>query len=246
MTKQDKLDRFVDFFKSIPSFEDCYIKGETIVQQGKLKGITTKKFTDKDKVMFEFPTYQHDMSGIDELFTKIFPNFSKENEHGIYTYTVSPESIIKLTNDNIANFMRNMTQIYKAKTKSTDPQIKAIVAKLNLKNVVHVYLPDNDLEALHFIIYNLNKHHNVLPQVDTIMKNNPLTKNAVRTGPIESGGYTNMIYTIIPDETRDVENRNNMKQLHDNLRKLRISVDMKILSKKKNIYANKMAKYYYS
>lgn len=182
------------------------------------------------------------MSRVDELFTKVFPNFSKENE---YTYTVSPESIIKLTNDNIANFMRNIN-MYKAKTKSTDPQIKAIVAKLNLKNVVHVYLPDNDLEALHFIIYIQNKNHNVLPQVDTIMKNNPLTKNAVRSGPIESDGFTNMIYTFIPDETRDVENRNNMKQLHDNLRKLRISVDIKILSKKKNIYASKMAKYYYS
>jgi superfamily II DNA or RNA helicase len=248
MTKQDKLDRFVDFFKSIPSFEECYIKGETIVQQGKLKGITTKKFTDKDKVTFEVMPYDdndNDMSRVDELFTKVFPNFSKENKYGIYTYTVSPESIIKLTNDNIANFMRNIN-MYKAKTKSTDPQIKAIVAKLNLKNVVHVYLPDNDLEALHFIIYIQNKNHNVLPQVDTIMKNNPLTKNAVRSGPIERDDFTNMIYTFIPDETRDVENRNNMKQLHDKLRKLRISVDMKILSKKKNIYASKMVKYYYS
>ena len=253
MGKQDKLDRFLDFFKSIPSFEDCYIKGDTVVKQDKLQGMTTKNLTIKDNVTFDFKAW-HGKQDVENLFKNVFKNYTlneNENEYDVYNITVSGEEIIKLTNDNIAYFVKKFQDMTSGKpkitTKSNNPQIKANVAKLNLKSVLDAYLPDNDLEALNIYI----QHYKPIDdsKLKAIIKNNPFTKDAQVIGPIKNNILSTPTYiiSVSPDEDKHYENLKNLIKFGNDVQKeIGSYIGFSILSNKKKVYAKTLQNQYWS
>lgn len=253
MEKQDKLDRFLDFFKSIPSFEDCYIKGDTVVKQEKLQGMTTKNLTIKDNVTFDFKTWGDYKQQVENLFKNVFKEYTLnqvENDD-LYNITVPAEQIVKLTNDNIAYFIKKFKDMTSGKpkitTKSNNPQIKANVAKLNLKSALHAYLPDNDLEALNIYI----QHYKPIDdsKLKAVIKNNPFTKDAQVIGPIKNNilSAPTYIISVSPDEDKHYENLKNLKKFGDDVKKeIGAHINFSILSNKKEVYANTLQNQYWS
>jgi SNF2 family DNA or RNA helicase len=248
MEKQDKLDRFLDFFKSIPSFEDCYLKGDTVVKQEKLQGMTTKNLTIKDNVTFDFKTWGVGKDYVETLFKNVFKEYTIDGDDP-YTVTVPGEQIVKLTNDNIAYFLKKFLDLKQGKpkitTKSNNPQIKANVAKLNLKSSLEAYIPDNDLEALNIII---SSHKPIDDsKLKTIVTNNPFTKGAQVTGPIKNNiiSYTTYIISVSPDEEKHEQNKKNLKQFTKDLQSMGLHPSFAILSNKKKVYANNLKNQYY-
>lgn len=251
MVKQDKLDRFIEFFKSIPSFEDCYLKGQTTIDVSKLKEntFTTKNITIKDNVTFQIKS--DDFNIIDEIFKNTFGLFTKTDlgkiyGHKTFEYIVPGESIIKLTNDTISKFILTINE-YKIgkmtiKTKSNNPQINANVAKLSLKEYDYVYIPDNNLDMLNILIR--SSYPNIIQAAQKILSNNPSTKNAIITGPINTEYLKNFyIYSVEPDEKDDAQNKKNFRQLYLDLKQTGVFLDYAVLSKKKNVYAKKFLEF---
>lgn len=244
MVKQDKLDRFVDFFKSIPSFEDCYLKGQTTIDATKLKenAFTTKNITVKDNVTFEIKSNY--FGTIDDMFKNTFGLFTKKDLGGkTFEYIVPGDGIVKMTNDDISNFIFKIngykTGKMSIKTKSSNPQINANVAKLSLKEHYHVYIPDNNLEMLNILFR--SPYPNPIQAARKILSDNPLTKNAIITGTINNKYFKNLyIYSVEPNEKDDAQNKKNLKQLYLYLKQTGVFFDVVVLSKKKNVYAKKI------
>ena len=227
-----------------------------------LKGMTTKNLTIKDNVTFTFKACElYDEKYVNNVFKNIFKVYTiNASENGDFDISVSGEQIVKLTNDDIAQFIMKFQYLkdgkYKITTKSNNPQINVIVAKLNSSSMLDAYIPNNDLEALNIIIefskpiiIGYSKPINKT-KLKSIFANNPFTKNSTLIGPVNDtiSDSTAYIVSVSPDENKHDENMENLKELEKDIRKdmgyYGVKIHLRILSKKKNIYAKIMKKIY--
>ena len=113
--------------------------------------------------------------------------------------------------------------------------------------MLDAYIPNNDLEALNIIIDSFKPINET--KLKSIIANNPFTKNSTLIGPVNNtiSDSTAYIVSVSPDENKHDENMENLLQLEKDIKKdMGVGIHFRILSKKKNIYAQNIINQFYS